>query len=128
MTVSPISRLADRWRDEAEILRRNGHDRSAAMCERHADRMEEAAAARSDEALSLEEAADFGGYSYSHLQTLVSDGTIENVGEKGSPRIRRGDVPRKPGHRAQSDGRLGSKAEVLEDDVVELRRRQGEDR
>jgi len=50
------------------------------------------------ESVTLKEAGLLGGYSVDHLQRLVSAGDIENVGRKGRPRIRRGDVPTKPGH------------------------------
>ncbi len=80
------------------------------------------AAAARIEAVSLEEAASLGGYSYSHLQCLVARGEIENLGEKGSPRIRHCDVPVKPGH---GKGRPCSKADVL-DRSLKLHRAEAE--
>jgi hypothetical protein len=52
-----------------------------------------------------------GGYSYSHLQALVAEDKIPNIGTKGAPRIRRCDVPMKPGRgrrptRGPTKGRL----------------------
>lgn len=88
--------LVDRWRAEAAVFRTYGEDRLALACERHAGEVEDALQAARVEAVTLEEAADIGGYSYSHLQHLVAEGQLENMGEKGSPRIRRCDVPRKP--------------------------------
>lgn len=55
------------------------------------------------EALTLREAAMMSGYTVDHLQRLVSAGQLENIGRKGRPRIRRGDVPLKPGHRLLAD-------------------------
>src|SRR5947209_1768830 len=55
--------------------------------------------AQSAEAVTLKEAARLGGYSSDHLQRLVAEGQLENVGRKGRPRIRRADVPTRPGHR-----------------------------
>ena len=55
------------------------------------------------EALTLREAAMLSGYTVDHLQRLVSAGQLENIGRKGRPRIRRGDLPLKPGHRLPSD-------------------------
>jgi hypothetical protein len=50
------------------------------------------------EAVTLKEASLAGGYSIDHLQRLVASGQLENVGRKNRPRIRRADVPTKPGH------------------------------
>lgn len=50
--------------------------------------------------LSLREAALLSGYSADHLRREISRGYIANAGRKGNPAIRRGDVPRKPGHSA----------------------------
>jgi len=54
--------------------------------------------ARDTEAVTLKEAQAIGGFSIDHLQRLVASGQIENVGRKHRPRIRRSDVPIKPGH------------------------------
>jgi hypothetical protein len=48
--------------------------------------------------VSLREASSIGGYSIDHLQRLVAKGDIHNVGRKHRPRIRRADVPVKPGY------------------------------
>jgi len=53
-----------------------------------------------EDTVTLAEAALLGGYSVDHLQRIVAAGTIENAGRKGAPRIRRTDVPVKPGHHA----------------------------
>ncbi len=52
------------------------------------------------ESLSLEDASAESGYCADHLGRLVRDGTIPNAGEPYSPRIRRCDLPRKPGFNA----------------------------
>ena len=49
-----------------------------------------------DTVLTIRAAATRSGYSAEHLARLVRDGTIQNVGRKGSPRIRLRDVPIKP--------------------------------
>jgi hypothetical protein len=49
------------------------------------------------DALTLAEAADVSGFSLDHIGRLVRQGKIPNIGEKHRPRIRRGDLPRKPG-------------------------------
>lgn len=56
------------------------------------------------EALTLEQAAQESGYSYSQLQKLLAGGTLPNVGAKNHPRVRRGALPRKPGTQQPDDG------------------------
>lgn len=118
MNTGSFSALVATWRAEAATFRQYGEERLAIACERHADQVEAAAAAEEFEVVTLEEAAELGGYSYSHLQHLVANGALENVGEKHAPRIRRCDVPRKPGH---GSTRSTSKAEAL-DRSIELHR------
>jgi hypothetical protein len=60
-----------------------------------AAQLESAAREHALEALTLDEARNESGYSYSALQKMVASGELENVGNKGSPRVRRGDLPRK---------------------------------
>jgi hypothetical protein len=55
-------------------------------------------AAGTEETVTLAEAHRLGGYSADRLQHLVASGQIENVGRKHRPRIRRRDVPVKPGY------------------------------
>ena len=57
--------------------------------------------AQTMEAVTLKEASAIGGYSIDHLQRLVAARQLENVGRKGRPRIRRGDVPIKRSHSLQ---------------------------
>ncbi len=88
--------LPGAWREKAKGLRRYS-DPAANAWEDAACELEAAFAQWQLQALTLEEANVESGYSYSHLQRLVADGTIENVGEPGSPLLRRGDLPRKSG-------------------------------
>ncbi len=68
------------------------------------------------EPLTLEQAARKSGYTLDHLSRLLRDGTLPNVGEPGSPRIRRKDLPRKPGHAADPasdvDGTVSSRVQM----------------
>ncbi len=68
--------------------------------------------------LTLREASRLGGYSVDRLQHLVAAGEIENVGRKQRPRIRRRDVPVKPGHGGTDrlDARRAIVREVIEED------------
>ena len=119
MNTGPLLDLASRWREEAETFGSYGADSLATACEKHADELEAAIGAARIEAVTLEEATELGGYSYSHLQHLVAKGEIRNLGSKGSPRIRRCEVPVKPGHGQE---RLTSK-EALLDRSLRLQRR-----
>ena len=49
-----------------------------------------------DALLSLTAAARVCGYSADHLGRLVRAGTLVNHGRPNAPRVRRGDLPRKP--------------------------------
>jgi len=98
--MKALEDLIRRWHEEAALLRRYGDDRGANVCVLHADELDHAARAIQDEVLTLEKAAVESGYSRSRLRHLVAEGSIPNAGRKGSPRIRRGDMPRKPRERA----------------------------
>lgn len=97
MNTEALDALAARWRAEAERFRELGLEQPAVMSETHARELEAAVRAWSSEALTLEQAAEESGFSYSHLQHAVNDGAIPNAGETGRPRIARCDLPRKAG-------------------------------
>ena len=61
-----------------------------------ADEIEERARAHALEELTLRDAVEESGYSYSAIQKMVASGELSNLGDKGNPRVRRGDLPRKP--------------------------------
>lgn len=84
------------WRDRASKL--EAYAPPAAEAFRAAAReLEEVLEARAEELLTLDEAAEESGYSKRRLRELVSEGTIPNAGRKHAPRLRRSDLPRKPG-------------------------------
>jgi hypothetical protein len=93
--VKSLAELAGRWRNDAALLARYGCDEMAKICRLHADELDAAAQAGGDEALSLREAARESGYSTERLRHMVAEGSIKNAGRKGSPAIRRADLPRK---------------------------------
>lgn len=94
--MTALLSLAERWREEAGTLRRYGDERGAHVCELHAREIEEAVRAAESEILTLEQAEQESGYSREHLRHLVAGGKVPNAGKRGSPRIRRGDLPRRP--------------------------------
>jgi len=97
-----LAALAERWRDDAEVLRRCGSERTAALCETHAAQLEAAWRAYLFEPLSIEVAAKESGYSESRLYRLVESGVVENAGKLGAPLIRRAHLPRRPQRRTPS--------------------------
>jgi predicted DNA-binding transcriptional regulator AlpA len=95
MDLSPLRELPERWRSDAEVLRRCGHERTADLCDRHAQELERAVQAHEMELITIGEAAAESGYSKSHLYTLLSEGSLSNAGTKGAPRVMRRDLPKK---------------------------------
>ncbi len=98
--------LIAQWRTEADTLRKRGAVAQAIALETCADELEAALREHALEALTLNEAAQESGYSYSALQKKVASGELFNMGTKNCPRVRRGDLPRKAGQlpRGPSDG------------------------
>jgi hypothetical protein len=95
--LDAVERLAVEWRQEAATFRRRGAVTLADAAESFAADLETRLREWKLEALTLEDAVKESGYSYSALQKKVASGEIENVGGKGSPRIRREELPRKGG-------------------------------
>jgi hypothetical protein len=88
--------LSSQWRSRASDLER--YAPVAAQAFRDAADELDAALRGGQETVSLKEAAMLGGYSGDALQRMVASGRIRNYGRKGKPRIRRAEVPVKPGH------------------------------
>ncbi len=88
--------LSGAWREKAKRLRRYS-DPAANAWEDAACELEAAFAQWQLEALTLSEGEAESGYSRATLERMLSDGKIPNVGEPGAPRVRRCDLPRKPG-------------------------------
>jgi hypothetical protein len=78
-----------------------------------ADQLEAAFRANAQDSLTLAEAERESGYSRQHLARMVRKGTLTNVGRPRSPRVRRGDLPRKPRRLAlRSESRAGNISDV----------------
>lgn len=102
--MSPAA-LPDTWRERAADLRRWAAAEGAARAlEAAADELEGALRAAADETLTLTQASRESGYSARRLRELIADGTIPQAGRKGAPRIRRGDLPVRPGHTGSAAG------------------------
>lgn len=108
--MKTLTELAASWREEAEHLReRYGLEEMASLCRVHAAELDEAIRDVMEEELTLAEAAEESGYSDRRLRQLVAKGSLPNAGEKGRPRLRRGDLPRKP---RKDPGAFDADAEV----------------
>jgi len=88
--------MVARWRTEVALLRKRGVKELADGLESYIDELEQVLVEADLEALSLDQASEESGYSKAHLSRLIATDRLPNAGRKGSPRIRRGDLPRKP--------------------------------
>lgn len=93
-----VAALLSQWRSRASDLERYAPVAAQAFRDA-ADELAEALNG-AEETVSLKEASMLGGYPVDSLQRMVAQGRIQNFGRKGKPRIRRADVPLKPGHAA----------------------------
>jgi hypothetical protein len=87
-----------RLREQAEELARNGADSAARARTAMAEDLERDWTEHLQEPLKLAAAALESGYSVAALQLMLKQGKIPNAGERGTPRILRCNLPRKPGH------------------------------
>jgi hypothetical protein len=102
MKNDPLARLhelRERWttrRNELAALRASVP--ASVVCDLILQDLEGLAADVGNELLILTEAARVAGYTREHLSRLVRAGKIPNEGRPNAPRIRRSNLPRKPGH------------------------------
>ncbi|MFG1691211.1 hypothetical protein ACGF5M_03470 [Gemmatimonadota bacterium] len=87
--------LTSEWSERARLFRDHAQESVALAYENCAADLTQRFQEWALEGLTLEQAAEESGYSYSALQKMTSTGDLLNVGEKGSPRLRRGDLPKK---------------------------------
>ncbi len=101
--ASLAHQLAEQWEKEAKAYERDGQP-GAAILRRVAEQVvKKAQEWLTKEPLTLREASIESGFTETHLQRLIHDGKLENVGEPRSPRVLRQDLPRKPGYRLIPD-------------------------
>lgn len=86
------------------MARRIGADAQAKILEKCAGELEAEAREEQLRLVTLHEAEELSGYSYSALEKGVRAGRIPNAGTKHSPRIRVADLPRKAGHGLREPG------------------------
>lgn len=87
--------LAKKWREAAETLQLYGQPETAQVLRGCANSLDAAMRSLDDDKLSLAEAAQESGLSADRLRHMVAEGKLPQAGKKGSPRIRRGDLPLK---------------------------------
>ncbi|HEU4700537.1 MAG TPA: helix-turn-helix domain-containing protein [Gemmatimonadales bacterium] len=83
---------------DAQVYLKYGDEQKATMLLTVARKFREILSESGEETLSITQAADISGYDAGHLRKLVQSGKIPNAGRKGKPKIRRRDLPTKPGH------------------------------
>lgn len=97
MNTDPLARLAEEWEEEADLLRRRGAPQQAEALESAAEDLCRRLQEWGGQPLTVAEAAEESEYSERRLRELLSEETLPNAGEDGAPRIRRRDLPAKPG-------------------------------
>jgi len=106
MKRSPIERLAAEFLERASEARRIGLSPVAEVWTEAARVVEQAIMEHEFDVLTVREAAELSGYSAKTIRSYVQDGHLTNMGRKGSPRVKRGELPRKPRH-SNGRSRLG---------------------
>ena len=114
--------LVAEWRQLAAQVRRFGDHHLATVLDECARQVSVRTREWLLEELSLGEAAEYSGMTYDTLQRKVGEGAIPNQGRKGSPRVRRCDLP------AKAPGAPKSVSEDVHDlvDRIELAKRKGD--
>jgi hypothetical protein len=95
VTTGPVAGLVGHWRAKAAHLQRYAPEAARAF-EDAANELEEQLRETATELLTLEAAARECGYSADHLGRLIRRGRLTNHGRDHAPKLRRGDLPRKP--------------------------------
>ncbi len=86
----------------------------ALLCDEILRDLETVLGSEEDRLLTLREASAASGYSEEHLGRLFREGKLRNAGRKGSPRIRTGDLPRRPRTNARSENRYDAASDARE--------------
>ena len=111
MNIDRLRELAEGWRAEAVVLRKRGATAQAETLESCVADHEQVLNDWHTEELTLREASEESGFSYSRLQQMKS----LNVGSTGTPRIRRCDLPRKA---RRSGPRLAAGQPNIADEIL----------
>ncbi len=121
-----LADLPPRWTARATELRFLGQESIAALIEALLGEFETELAVDASEPLTIARAAVVSGYSEDHLRLLVRNEQIPNAGRPNTPRIRRADVPIKPGRLAvRRDAQLSSNGYNVDEDARDIAKRLG---
>ena len=93
--------LMIRWRERAAALEPYAPNVAHVFRECAAE-LEAAQREAAVDAVSVAEAAVLSGYTANGIGGMIRRGEIENVGTKRRPKIRRCDIPKRPGHRLEA--------------------------
>jgi hypothetical protein len=93
MNVEPLLDLVGTWRRDATRFDQLGLADPARQARAYADELDRTIRDWLREPLDLETAVAESGYTYDGLRKQIDRGALHNVGQKGSPRIRRCDLP-----------------------------------
>lgn len=94
---SVVDALRQRWLTRRDELRRlHALVDGATLCDELLGELDRLADDAANELLPLRRAAAESGYTADHLGRLLREGKLANAGRANAPRIRRGDLPRKP--------------------------------
>jgi hypothetical protein len=88
--------LLSRWTADEELLREYGANEAADAVRHCRHDLDAWWRERLLDKLTIAEAADYSGHAYDTIQRKLASGEIQNVGRKGSPKVRRCDLPCKP--------------------------------
>ncbi len=125
MSAHPV---AEKWREDADILTRRGASPVAEIWRLAADELDRWQEAQGDELLTIAEAALVGGYSEEQLRRKVRSGELQAVrsSPKGRIKLRRSEIPRRPGgQRGAGYGHSLSHAYDVEEDARDIAERTG---
>lgn len=91
--------LLDLWRARADEVEPYSPPAATAIrtC---ADELERQQKMDDSDTVSPTEAALWSGYDVDSIGRMIREGKLTNHGNKNRPKVRRSDLPRKPGHRA----------------------------
>jgi len=84
--------LLEKWRADAAVLRQRGAERQAEALESCIEELLTWLREYEMETLTLQQAAEETGFSYSAMQKKVARGELPNAGGKNRPRVRRKDL------------------------------------
>lgn len=92
-----LESLAAKWEQEAGEQREQWcNETAASVLDRARGELLGALDKEGGELLNLAQAARESGYTADHIGRLVKEGKLYNYGRNHAPRVRRGDLPRKP--------------------------------